>query len=251
MHFVRLPARLSVIGWLLCCVMSFTSHAGSSSTGTAVERITAGKLEDRVLLTLQAGMTAMDEGDLQLAGQLFDDALEGITAVYGNSEQAARARGLWQNEQSKIYKGEPYERSMAHYYRGLLDLMAGDYDNARASFRGGLLQDAFAEEGQHRADFALLVFLDAWCSQQLGDEALANESYAELEGLRPGFQRPPADHRILVIGETGRAPRKLQDGIGGNKLVYRRGKRIEEESVQLRLGSGQKLSLDKETRIRA
>ena len=48
---------------------------------------------------------------------------------------------------------------MAYYYRGVLYLRDGDYENARASFKGGMLQDGFAEEEQNRSDFALLSFL--------------------------------------------------------------------------------------------
>lgn len=186
---------------------------------------------------LQAGTLALDLGEREVAGALFDRALVGITSVYANNEQAERARGLWHEEGSKDYKGEPYERAMAHYYRGLLDLYAADYENARASFKGGLLQDAFAEDAQHRADFALLMYLEGWCSHLLNSAVLRDEAYAELSQLRPAFQPPAPDHNLLVVVETGKSPRKLQDGIGGNLLVYRQGKRFAERGAQIRIGA--------------
>jgi tetratricopeptide (TPR) repeat protein len=201
----------------------------------ALEKVETDAPANRVLNQLQAATLALDLGRDDDAGRLFDEALTGVTAVYADSAQAAAARGLWRNEGSKDYKGEPYERAMAFYYRGLLDMQAGDYENARASFKSGLLQDAFAEEAQNRADFALLMFLEAWSSQMLGADSLAEERYAELASLRPGIPRPGADHRLLIIAETGKAPRKLQDGVGGNLLVYRRGKRFTEQGAQIRI----------------
>ncbi|NLC00386.1 MAG: hypothetical protein GX789_03875 [Pseudomonas formosensis] len=205
------------------------------SLDQAVQRISADDANNRVLNQLQAATLALDLGNRELAGELFDAALATITSVYADSEQAARARSLWYDEGAKDFKGEPYERAMAFYYRGLLDMYAGDYENARASFKSGLLQDAFAEEEQHRADFALLMFLEAWSSHVLGARGLADERFEELLTFRPGFRLPEANHRLLVMVETGKAPRKLQDGIGGNVLVYRPGRRFREEVVRIRV----------------
>lgn len=212
------------------------------SLDQAVQRISADDANNRVLNQLQAATLALDLGNRELAGELFDAALATITSVYADSEQAARARSLWYDEGAKDFKGEPYERAMAFYYRGLLDMYAGDYENARASFKSGLLQDAFAEEEQHRADFALLMFLEAWSSHVLGARGLADERFEELLTFRPGFRLPEANHRLLVMVETGKAPRKLQDGIGGNVLVYRPGRRFREEAVRIRV-DGKSLDL--------
>lgn len=216
-------------------MLAGTAGAAGDELAAAIARIDADEPRNRVLNQLQAGSLAFDLGQREQAELLFDNALTGITAVYAGSEQAAAARSLWQDEGSKDFKGEPYERAMAFYYRGLLDMLAGDYENARASFKSGLLQDAFAEDAQHRADFALLMFLEAWSSHQLGAESLATERFAELQEFRPDFPLPPADHDLVVIVETGKAPRKLQDGIGGNLLVYRRGKRFQEQGAQMRV----------------
>ncbi len=88
-----------------------------------------------VLNHLRLGVQAMEIGQYDVAAQSFDQALGIITSVYADSESAARARSLWIEEGSKDFRGEPYERAMAFYYRGLLDLMDGEYDTARSSFR--------------------------------------------------------------------------------------------------------------------
>jgi hypothetical protein len=219
----------------LACGMA-TLPALANDLDEAVAAIAAGEPKDRVLHQLQAASVALDSGAAEDAGALFDQAIAGISTVYANSEQAAAARSLWQNEGAKDFKGEPYERAMAFYYRGLLDLWNADYENARASFRSGLLQDAFAEEAQHRTDFALLMFLDGWASLQLGAEGLAGESFAEFAQYRPGFPLPSPDHDLLIIAETGKAPRKLQDGVGGNLLTFRPGKRFGEQGAAARIG---------------
>ncbi|MEX0900522.1 MAG: tetratricopeptide repeat protein [Gammaproteobacteria bacterium] len=186
-----------------------------------------------VLNHLRLGVQALEIGQRDVAARSFDQALGVITSVYADSESAARARSLWIEEGSKDFRGEPYERAMAFYYRGLLDLMDGEYDTARSSFRAGLLQDAFAEEEQHRADFAMLLYLDGWSSYLLGDRSLADEAFAEARVLRPDLPLPAEGDNVLVIAESGPSPRKLADGIGHAKLVYRRGKRFTEQRAAL------------------
>lgn len=231
---MKIQAVVLAVG--LACVQIAANGQEVSALASAVERIQGDDPANRVLNQLQAATLALDAGKRAQAGQLFDEALAGISTVYAGDEKAAKARSLWQAEGSKDFKGEPYERAMAYYYRGLLDMMEGDYENARASFRSGVLQDAFAEEEQHQSDFALLVFLEAWCSHQLGARSLADEGFAELKKLRPDFVRPPKDHNVLIIAESGKAPRKLKDGIEGNYLVYRQGKRFSEQKARLVMG---------------
>lgn len=181
-----------------------------------------------VLNHLRAGVIALELGLNDRSAQSMDLALNGITAIYADSAQAAKARSLWHEEGGKDFKGEPYERWMAFYYRGVLDMMAGDWDNARADFKAGLLQDAFAEEEQNRADVAVLLYLQGWCSQMVGDMGTAREAYAEAKKLRPDLVIPDPGANILVLAETGYGPRKLGDGVGNYELVYRRGKRFTE-----------------------
>ena len=191
---------------------------------------------DRVLNQMQAGLAAFEYGRGDLARESFDEVLGGIETVYANSRQAAKARSLWRREGSKIFKGEPYERAMAYYYRGLLYLHDGDYENARACFKSGVLQDAIAEEQQNRCDFALLIFLDGWASQCLGQMQLAQASYDEVKALRPDFVAPAPDDNVLVLAETGRAPQKVAGGPGGAELRYCRGVGFTEQRVRFDLG---------------
>ncbi|MDO8606576.1 MAG: hypothetical protein Q7R40_08575 [Phaeospirillum sp.] len=167
---------------------------------------------NRILNDMRLGLATFAMGRNQLAEQLFDDALQGIEAVYADNEEAKKARQLLVKEQSKDFKGEPYERVMAYYYRGLLYLRTGDYQNARASFKGGMLQDAFAEEEQFRADFALMPFLQGWAAHCGGQSSLAAEDFKEFRDINKDAPLPRDQDTVLVLVETGGAPVKVSEG---------------------------------------
>lgn len=189
-----------------------------------------------VLNQMEIGVRSLEINRQDLASAALDNALAQIETLYANNADAAKARSLWHEEGRKDFKGEPYERVMAYYYRGLLYLAGKDYGNARASFEGGMLQDAFAEEEQHRFDFALMSFLSGWVSQLEKNKPMQDRAFAELKKLRPDFVLPEPGHDTLVIVETGNSPRKLADGVGHYDLVYRRGKFFREQRVQLGIG---------------
>ena len=184
---------------------------------------------------MRVGVDALQLGYCDIAKRCFDKALNHIEAVFANNETAKKARSLWYEEGMKDFKGEPYERAMAYYYRGLLYLMDKDYENARACFKAGIIQDAFAEEKQNRCDFALLLFLEGYCSLKLGDHQLAAAAFDELKKLRPDFIVPTADSDIMIIIETGSSPRKLADGVGHGELKFFRGRNILEKRVTLHI----------------
>jgi hypothetical protein len=179
----------------------------------------------------------MDQGQYEAAEAAFDRAILHMENVFAPNENAAKARSKWYKEDCKDFKGEPYERVMAYYYRGLLYLRKADFENARACFKSATLQDAYAEEEQYRADFALTIFLQGWCCHCLGQESAAQDAYREVKALRPDFPIPPVGHNTLVLVETGKAPRKLSDGVGHYVLVYRRGKNFSEKRVRVSVGS--------------
>lgn len=191
-----------------------------------------------VLNHMEGGLGAMELGAFDLAEDSFETAVRGIETVYADNETAKKARSLWYEEGMKDFKGEPYERAMAFYYRGLLYMERGDFENARACFRRGLFQDRFAEEKVYRCDFAVLMFLEGWSSQCLGDTSLATEAYEQVRHFRPDFTTPERDHNVLVIAETGTSPRKVADGPGHAELKFRRGRDFTEERACITIGQG-------------
>lgn len=226
------PALSAVLALALALALPGLARADYAAE---LAKLKAAPAKDATLHTLQAGVAAMAEGKTGPAAEHFDAALASIEGMFANTEGAAKARSLWYEEGTKDYKGEPYERAMAYYYRGLLYLVEGDYENARASFRGGILQDAFAEEQQYRSDFAALMMLEGWSSQVNREAGMARDTYAEVKRLRPRWAEPPASANLLVVAELAGSPRKLGDGIGNHEIVYRRPKRTPERSLRVEL----------------
>ncbi|HEY0650627.1 hypothetical protein [Phenylobacterium sp.] len=176
---------------------------------------------NQVLYLMRAGLAAMDAGDFRSAEGAFDQALAKIEAVYASNPSADKARSKFVKEAVKDFKGEGYERSMAYYYRGVLYLHEGDYDNARASFMGAQLQDQWAEDTQYASDFALMDVLAGWASQCAGDPGLAGEFYGKAREKNAAIAIPAADDRILMLAEIGRSPEKWADGRYQENLRYR------------------------------
>lgn len=232
MNFLRLAALATG------CFAAMPAAAAPSWVDLAQyqQKLLSGGDQNRVLNQMEIGTRELWANDLDGAAAAFTDAITQIEQVYSADPNAAKARSLWHDEGSKSFKGEPYERAMAFYYRGLIYLRKGDYENARAAFREGQLQDAFAEEEQNQADFALLLFLEAWASHLNHDFDLRDEALNRLKQLRPSFPGIADDADTLVIVETGAAPRKLGDGSDHSYFVFRRGKGFKENRVRIELG---------------
>ncbi len=180
---------------------------------TQTYRTQAAKDENSsVLHHLRIGLAALREDQRQLAAESFDAALLVIETLYGGDEGAAAAREKYSAEEDKVFRGEPYERAMAYYYRGLLYLMESDYENARASFRSAFLQDSLAGSEVHQQDFAMLAYLEGWASQCNGDTGLAQEAYAIAQKYNADLALPDALADTLIVAEHGAAPLKYTAG---------------------------------------
>ncbi|UDM52493.1 hypothetical protein [Cupriavidus sp. MP-37] len=172
------------------------------------------------------GLAAIEAGRPHLAGRAFDMAAARILRIYADDPNARQARSLWSAESVKDWKGEPYERAMTFYYRGLLYAHAGDYQNARAAFLQADIQNAFGQ--YERADagqgsFALMAWLAAWASQCAGDGTRAAELAARAAaGAAEPFlaQARGALPRHLSLFETGLGPEKVTLGESKSLLGF-------------------------------
>jgi tetratricopeptide (TPR) repeat protein len=177
--------------------------------------------ENNAVLNFQRlGLAAMEQGEYPVAEEAFDEAIARINTVYADDENAKRAKSLWSAEKVKDFKGEPYERAMAFYYRGLLYLRASDYENARASFLQAQFQDTQSEKEEFAGDFALMDLL-AGFSSRCADDATRDAELTKAAVSRDPSLAPlaEADHRSLAIVETGSGPRKQAEGKHGEKMV--------------------------------
>lgn len=175
-----------------------------------------------VLNFLRLGLELLKYGEFDHAADAFDEALLRINTIYADNEQARKARSKFTAEYVKDFKGDPYERAMAYFYRGLIFLEQDDYENARAAMLGGLEQDAMAEEDDYAKDFGLLYFLAGWASQCEGDRDFADELYDQAERLNSGLRRPHPEANLLYLAFVNSGPVKRRAGEHNEMLYYER-----------------------------
>lgn len=175
---------------------------------------------NQVLYYMERGKLAFDGGDYRTAAQMFDNAIADIETVYSNNPEAEKARQLFNEEKVKPFKGETYERAMVYYYRGLLDLIAHDYENARASFERGLLQDSMGRNRDFVQDFAALEYLSGWAAKCAGFKEQSQSSFVRAKQLNPILTPPTANKKTLIIGESGIVPFKYYNTDLGGDLRY-------------------------------
>jgi hypothetical protein len=178
---------------------------------------------DKVLVEYREGLAALRAGRHDQAKTYLDDAIGRIGGLLsGPDDAAAKARGLFSAESTKTFVGEPYERAMAYYYRGLLYWRDGELDNARACFRSAQLSDSEAEGAEHRGDFVVLDYLAGLASTKLGADGA--DAFARAAG-HSKRDLPPYDLKANVVffAEFGRGPTKYAGGDFGEQLRFRAG----------------------------
>ena len=183
--------------------------------------LTNGPSRDKVLLQYRTAAAAMHRGQFGEAKQLLDDALLTIGGIIGKDSEARKARGYFSPEARKTFIGEPYERVMAYYYRGILYWMDGEPDNARACFRSALFEDSDTIDKKYAADYVLLDYLDGLASVKLaGDGADAlKRAQSAVRISMPGNYDPRAN--LLVFADFGPGPAKYPAGRHGEHLMFR------------------------------
>ncbi|HMJ91686.1 MAG TPA: hypothetical protein VK530_17825 [Candidatus Acidoferrum sp.] len=201
--------------------------------------IQVGPKKDRVLWEYRLALAAMRRGDYVEAKQQLDSAIARIGGIYTTDSEAKKARGYFHNEAKKTFIGEPYERVMAYFYRGILYWMDGEPDNARACFRSAQFQDADAEKHEYAADYVLLDYLDGFASVKLNGDG-KDEFDRAVKNAR-GTSAPPAYNKkanVLVFLEFGRGPMKYASGARAEQLRFRE-EPSPVRSVNLRVDSQQ------------
>lgn len=201
---------------LLLCGCTSTS-SGSGPGRPAVAR-------DKVLQEYKEGLSALRRGDVATAKQQLDDALLTVGGISGPDRDAKKSRGLFHRESRKTFIGEPYERAMAWFYRGVLYWMDGEPDNARACFRSAQLADSDTEKKEYAGDWVLMDYLDGLVTAKLsGDGSDAyRRALASCRNTRP----PPYDTKanVLFFVEFGQGPTKYATGEYDEQLRFREGR---------------------------
>jgi tetratricopeptide (TPR) repeat protein len=179
-----------------------------------------------VLNFQRLGLAAMQKQRPDIARKAFDQAIQRVEAIYANDANAAKARSVFNAEKVKDFKGEPYERAMLYYYRGLLYLNDGDFQNARASFLAAdrHVSLSSAEESAYVSDFGMLKYLAGWASSCDGDSVRAEQLIAEARAAdKLAANLDPRPPRSLILVDAGPAPVKWGDGTYHEVLKFKPG----------------------------
>ncbi len=178
----------------------------------APNAIANGPPRDRVLWEYRLAAAAMRQGKYDLAKQNLDDALLTLGGIYGKDADAKKARSYFHAEANKTFIGEPYERSMAYIYRGIIYWMDGEPDNARACFRSAEFEDSDAEQHQYAGDWVLPEYLDGLATVKLGGDG--SDAFKRAQADARGIKLPPYNPKAnaLFFIEFGPGPTKFATG---------------------------------------
>ena len=186
----------------------------------APNAIANGPPRDRVLWEYRLAAAAMRRGQFALAKQNLDDALLTLGGIYGKDADAKKARGYFHAEARKTFIGEPYERSMAYIYRGMLYWMDGEPDNARACFRSAEFEDSEAQSREYAGDWVLPEYLDGLATTKLHGDG--SDAFKRAQAIAKGVTLPPylPNANALFFIEFGPGPSKFATGPYGEELRF-------------------------------
>ncbi|MCA8969519.1 MAG: tetratricopeptide repeat protein [Planctomycetes bacterium] len=175
---------------------------------------------DWVLMANELATTLDAKGDVDGAWRLFYDA--GRAMETWDASIGERVGTVVGREDTREYRGEPYERALNSIYTGILAFERGEPDNARASFKEAMLRDAEQSEEEFGSDFAPSFYLAAWASRDNGQASEARSFLQEARQARAGAvahgargKSDPLAFRnfessnLLVLASVGRGPWKV------------------------------------------
>jgi len=214
-------ASLAVLLFLAGCA---TSQPKIPLTGDLLidgpRMIAEGPPKDKLLWEYRTAAAAMRLGNYPVAKEYLDDAVNSIGGI--STDQSAKlARSYFHPESTKRFIGEPYERVMAFYYRGILYWMDGEPDNARACFLSAQIQDADAEKHEYAADYAILDYLAGLATTKLNGDGSDAFDRAEKESRLSKLPPYNRDANVLILLEFGAGPVKYATGQYHEELHFR------------------------------
>jgi hypothetical protein len=217
------PAALfAILLFLIGCATPSQSHVPLSGNIMidGPRMIDEGPPRDKLLWEYRTAAAAMRNGNYPLAKQYLDDAITTMGGI--STDQSAKlARNYFHPESTKKFIGEPYERVMAYYYRGILYWMDGEPDNARACFLSAQIQDADADKNEYAADYAILDYLAGLVTTKLNGDGSDAFDRAQKESRLSKLPPYNREANVLILLEFGAGPVKYATGQYGEELRFR------------------------------
>lgn len=205
---------------LLAEAKAFAAKADMPELSPLFERLYIEGERNATLNLQRVGLAAMALNRVDIAEKALDAAAFRIDLIYADNPEAQKAKSLWTAEKVKDFKGEPYERVMSYFYRGLLYAAKNDFQNARAMFKQADYQDTVAESEQFQGDFSLMPYMAGWASYCDGDRNLAKDFLQQAIKGDKNYSAVSVEKPVVVLVETGRAPFKYGGGKFGELLQW-------------------------------
>ena len=226
----RAIALIALPALLAGCASTSSPKQSFARTGDPVidgqNAILEAPEKDRVLWQYRTGLAALRRGNYAEAQRMFDDALARVGNIVGPDKSAKKARSLFSEESKKTFLGEPYERVMAYFYRGILYWMNGEPDNARACLRNAQIQDSDTENREYANDWILMDYIDGLVTTRYfgdGSDAFQRAQKSFKLGKLPEYNRAA---NTIVFFEFGQGPTKFASGEHDEQLRIRPGQSV-------------------------
>jgi hypothetical protein len=221
-----LSCGAAIIALLTGCATSSTHTDISGQAVSAETAMAQAPSKDKVLIEYRSGLSALRQGNYAEAQRLLDEALLTVGGIIGTDDKSAKkARRMFSDESKKTFIGEPYERCMAYFYRGIIYWMNGEPDNARACFRNAEFQDSDTENKEYAGDYVLFDYLDGYITTKYfggdGGDALKRAQQDFKLGKLPEYSKSA---NTLVFLEFGQGPTKYASGEYSEQLRIQEGR---------------------------
>ena len=188
----------------------------------AIETFASAKKKDKDLLLYDLAIlsSAVHKGDQEEVKRVGQSAQQRMWGYEGSGKGTA---SLISSEAIRVYKGEPFEKSMASMYLGIAFFNEGDYENARAAFTKAMFAMQIKGEDT-KADFAAPFVLLAKTYLKLNDEENARIVLTRLEkgtgtNIDAGILKKI---RTIAFIELGKGPKKIRTGPGDSLIAWQR-----------------------------
>ena len=192
-------------------------------------RVENESVKDQTLFYADCGLLALYANGATTARNALDKSLAAIQRISVGGEAEKGASSIKGHESAKMFKGEPHERALVYFHRGLLFLADEDYENAHACLLNASEQSAVGAGQASRRDWMAVDALLLLCKRAMRSDTA--EDFARQCEARYGDRlsdwtaltsKALPGSTVVVVG-VGMAPQKVtrKDGSGKPALSYR------------------------------
>lgn len=180
--------------------------------------------ESAALRHLVAGTLALDLALFKKAEKHF---LRAIFWMEDATDRQLETLAALTRGDVKIYQGDPYERSMAHFFVGIMAYQRRDYQQARRGFSRALQADKGKANEPERGRFPLLHFWLAKSYFRLGNDSSASGAIREAQKGTSDFhahvlldEELLRDSNLTVLVQLGSGPMRVLQGADWETATY-------------------------------